>query len=50
MMAQCGRNMSWWNKNKKIQVALKTVYFVHEVYMNATGCLNITLIPKDKNW
>jgi hypothetical protein len=47
MMAQCSRSMSWKNENKKIQVSLKTVYFVYEVYMNATGCLNI--IPWNLN-
>jgi hypothetical protein len=31
---------------KKIQVTLKTVYFVYEVYMKATGCLNIIFIKK----
>jgi hypothetical protein len=42
MMAQYGRNMSWQNKIKeKISVAWKTVYFVYEVYINATGCLNV---------
>jgi hypothetical protein len=30
------------NKKEKLKVALKAVYFsVYEVYINATGCLNI---------
>jgi hypothetical protein len=31
-------------RKRKFHVALKTVYFVYEVYINATGCLNIILL------
>jgi predicted metal-binding protein len=33
------------NKKEKLKVALTTVYFsVYEVYINATGCLNIICV------